>query len=207
MLDPGAESAPLGAGTAEKALSFISRGWREVRDNAGADLRLIRSRASSFKSIADRELENFFRSPSAGLAFAAPSELEIVKRIKPKLSELQQAYSAQDLSRRVLEKWAPKSTIRIDMSSIRSALVSEVDEVGAVFDLGGDGAWSQKRVLWKGEAQEEQGKEWDPIRILKTGLKELERKSQSTSNELVEKMKLSLVSALLLSSKVILPIS
>ncbi|XP_042436174.1 digalactosyldiacylglycerol synthase 1, chloroplastic-like isoform X1 [Zingiber officinale] len=193
MLGRGAESAPSpGAGTAEKALSFISRGWREVRDNADADLRLMRARASSFKSLADRELENFFSFPSAGLAFSSPSELEIIKRIKPKLSELQQAYSARDLSRRVLEKWAPKSTIRIDMSSIRSVIVSEVDEMGEVFGLGGDGAPSQKRVLWKGEAQEEQVKEWDPIRILKMGLKGLERKSQSTSNELVEKVKLSL---------------
>ncbi|KAG6531729.1 hypothetical protein ZIOFF_005549 [Zingiber officinale] len=193
MLGRGAESAPSpGAGTAEKALSFISRGWREVRDNADADLRLMRARASSFKSLADRELENFFSFPSAGLAFSSPSELEIVKRIKPKLSELQQAYSARDLSRRVLEKWAPKSTIRIDMSSIRSVIVSEVDEMGEIFGLGGDGARSQKRVLWKGEAQEEQVKEWDPIRILKMCLKGLERKSQSTSNELVEKVKLSL---------------
>ncbi|XP_074566540.1 digalactosyldiacylglycerol synthase 1, chloroplastic-like [Curcuma longa] len=71
------------------------------------------------------------------------------------------------------------------MSSIRSFIVSEVDE-----------------------AQEEQGKEWDPIRILKTGLKELERKSQSTSNELVEKMKLSLGSFVKESqeSKEILPL-
>ncbi|XP_064942493.1 digalactosyldiacylglycerol synthase 1, chloroplastic-like isoform X1 [Musa acuminata AAA Group] len=47
-------------------------------------------------------------------------------------------------------------------------------------------------VRWKGVEEEEQGREWEPIRILKTGLKELERKSQSTSNELVEKLKSSL---------------
>ncbi|WOL11216.1 digalactosyldiacylglycerol synthase 1, chloroplastic [Canna indica] len=187
MVDLGAKSAPTGARTAEKALSFISRGWREVRDSADADLRLMRARASSFKTLADRELENLFGS-SALTAPRAPAELEFVKRFQPKLSEIRQAYSAPDFSRRVLEKWSPKTTIRIDLSAIRNAIVSEVDEVGAVRDLGKEKGRSRNRAV----VEAEQGKEWEPIRILKTGLKELERKSHSTSNELVEKVKLSL---------------
>ncbi|XP_074566539.1 digalactosyldiacylglycerol synthase 1, chloroplastic-like [Curcuma longa] len=191
MIDLGAENAPPSAGSAEKALSFISRGWREVRDSAGADLRLMRSRANSFKILADREFENLFGSPSV-YAFSSPSEFEIVKRIQPKLSELRKSYSAPDFSRKVLEKWAPKATIGIDLSAIRSAIVSETDETGVVLDLSKDGARGRRRVLWNGAEEEEKGKEWEPIRILKKGIKEFERKRQSTSNELVEKMKLSL---------------
>ncbi|CAL9098881.1 unnamed protein product [Musa textilis] len=196
MIDVGAESSAPGAGTAEKALSFISRGWREVRDSAGADLRLMRARANSFKSLADRELENLLSSSAAVLSTPArpsPPELEFVKRIQPKLSEIRRAYSSPDFSRRVLEKWSPKATIRIDLSAIRNAIVSEGDEVGAVVDVGKVKGQSWRMVRWKGmEEEEEQGREWEPIRILKTGLKELERKSQSTSNELVEKLKSSL---------------
>ncbi|XP_042437361.1 digalactosyldiacylglycerol synthase 1, chloroplastic-like [Zingiber officinale] len=192
MIDPGAESAPPSAGSAEKALSFFYRGWREVRDSAGADLRLMRSRANSLKTLADREFENLFGFPSSVHAFSSPSEFEIVKRIQPKLSELRKTYSAPDFSRKVLEKWAPKATIGIDLSAIRSAVVSEIDEVGVVLDPSKDGARGRRRVLWNGAEEEEKGKEWEPIRILKKGIKEFERKSQSTSNELVEKMKLSL---------------
>ena len=49
------------------ASSFISKGWREVRDLADADIQLMRHRANSFKNLAtsfDRELENFFNSAS-----------------------------------------------------------------------------------------------------------------------------------------------
>ncbi|KAH8485409.1 hypothetical protein H0E87_027007, partial [Populus deltoides] len=49
------------------AFSLISRGWKEVRDSADADLQLMRARANSFKNLAnsfDREIENFFNSAS-----------------------------------------------------------------------------------------------------------------------------------------------
>ncbi|OAY76521.1 Digalactosyldiacylglycerol synthase 1, chloroplastic [Ananas comosus] len=207
----------LGTDTAEKALSFLSKGWREVRDSADADLRLMRARAKSFKSLADRELENLLHSASAlsapprPLAAAAPSssssaatgsssiaELEIVKRIRPKLSEIRRVYSSPEFSRKVLERWSPKASIRIDLSAIRNAIVAEVDEFSGVIDLvreGRDRERRRRRVRWKGE----EGEEWDLIRKLKTGLKELERKSQSSeilgnlkSNEFMDKVKLSL---------------
>ncbi|EHA8591663.1 putative Digalactosyldiacylglycerol synthase 1, chloroplastic [Cocos nucifera] len=172
------------SGTAEKAFSFLSKGWREVRDFAGADLQLMRARASSFKNLADRELENFLQSASA---FSAPprppversiAELDFVKRIQPKLSEIRRAYSSPEFSRKMLEKWSPKSSIRIDLSGIRNAIVAEVDEVGAFLDLGKDGVRCRgSKVPWK---ELEEGKEWEPIRLLKTRLKERERKSQSS---------------------------
>ncbi|XP_010912382.1 digalactosyldiacylglycerol synthase 1, chloroplastic [Elaeis guineensis] len=203
MVNPGMESPPeaSSAGTAEKAFSFLSKGWREVRDFAGADLQLMRARASSFKNLADRELENFLQSASA---FSAPprppversiAELEFVKRIQPKLSEIRQAYSSPEFSRKVLEKWSPKSSIRIDLSGIRNAIVAEVDEVGGLLDLGKDGVRGRGRKLrWKGV---EEGKEWEPIRLLKARLKEREGKSQSSeifgnfkTSEFVNKVKL-----------------
>ncbi|XP_008784114.2 LOW QUALITY PROTEIN: digalactosyldiacylglycerol synthase 1, chloroplastic-like [Phoenix dactylifera] len=205
MVNLGMESPPeaSSSGTAEKAFSFLSKGWREVRDFAGADLRLMRARASAFKNLADRELENFLQSASK---FSAPPqppversipELEFVKRIQPKLSEIRRAYSSREFSRKVLEKWSPKSTIRIDLSGIKNAIVAEVDEVGAFLDLSKDGVRGRgRKVRWKGV---EEGKEWEPIRLLKMRLKELERKSQSSeifgnfkTSEFVRKVKSSL---------------
>lgn len=212
MINLGMESPPSTSGTAEKAFSFLSKGWREVRDSAGADLQLMRARANSFKSLADRELENFLNSatalshpasyrPGGGGAASSIAELDFVKRIQPKLSEIRQAYSSPDFSRKVLEKWSPEATIRIDLSSIRNAIVSEVDEFGEVLDLGKDWVRSGGMVRWKGREEEEEGKEWEPIRMIKTGLKEFERKSHSSeifeylkSNVFMEKVKLSLVS-------------
>ncbi|XP_072981494.1 digalactosyldiacylglycerol synthase 1, chloroplastic-like [Typha angustifolia] len=200
-------SAAASSGTAEKAFSFLSKGWREVRDSAGADLKLMRARANSFKDLADRELENFLNSASA---FSAPplppaegaiAEIEFVKRIQPKLSEIRRAYSSPDFSRKVLEKWSPKATIRIDLSAIKNAIVSEADVAGGFLDFRIEGVQGRRKVRWKGwESEgEEEEKEWEPIRMLKTGLKEIERKSQSTDifgnfagSELVEKLKLSL---------------
>nr|CAD1836786.1 unnamed protein product [Ananas comosus var. bracteatus] len=140
---------------------------------------------------------------SSSSAAAAPSsssiaELEIVKRIRPKLSEIRRVYSSPEFSRKVLERWNPKASIRIDLSAIRNAIVAEVDEFSGVIDLvreGRDRERRKRRVRWKGE----EGEEWDLIRKLKTGLKELERKSQSSeilgnlkSNEFMDKVKLSL---------------
>ncbi|URD82852.1 Digalactosyldiacylglycerol synthase [Musa troglodytarum] len=210
MLNLGAERPPpqLATGTAEKALSFLSKGWREVRDSADADLQLMRQRANSFKNLADRELEHFLNSaaiPPSGAALPSPSiaEFELVKRIQPKLSAIRRAYSSPEFGRRVLEKWSPKATIRIDLSAIKNAIVSEVDEVGAALDLSWDEDQTKENSRWE-EGRGgiiEQGKGWEPIRILKTRLKEFERKSQSTeifgtfkSSEFIEKVKLSLQS-------------
>ncbi|PWA65004.1 digalactosyldiacylglycerol synthase 1 protein [Artemisia annua] len=162
-------SAVVSAVTAEKAFSFISKGWREVKDSTEADLQLMKDRANSF----NREFENFLTSASRSSSFpvttAAPAEIEFVrKKLQPKLTEFRRAYSSPDFSKRVLEKWSPsKAKIRIDF-------------------------WE-----WKGEGEVE--KSWEPIRALKTRLRELERRSSSSeiieglkNSELVEKVKASL---------------
>lgn len=127
-------------------------------------------------------------------------------RIQPKISELRRQYAASGdwelgLGRRVLEGWvAPPpprgaTTARVDLSgitAIRNALVPEV--------AGGGGA---STAWWSGdEMEEEEEKEWEVVRMIRGGLKELERRSQSSGeilggipgpSELVEKFKSSLV--------------
>lgn len=192
--------------TSSNAFSFLSKGWREVRDSADADLRLMRDRANSFKNLAtsfDRELENFFNS-AAPPPFSVPvvrspppAEIEFVKKLQPKLSEIRRAYSSPDFSKKVLEKWRPRSRIRIDLSAIRNAIVSEVDEEeeegddevvdferrkrGRRLSLKEFWVWKE----WKGEGE---ARDWEPIRALKTRFKEFEKNS-----EFVEKFKSSLV--------------
>jgi len=188
------------------AFSFLSKGWREVRDSATADLRLMRARADSLRTLADRELEHLLASASTALAAAPPppplaagapiAELEFVRtRIQPKISELRRRYASRerDLGRRVLEGWAPggPARARVDLSgitAIRNAIVSEAD--------GGE-RW--RRAAWKGEAEE--GKEWEVVRMIRDGIKEFERRRQTSeifeglrsTGELVEKFKSSLV--------------
>ncbi|XP_042475029.1 digalactosyldiacylglycerol synthase 1, chloroplastic-like [Macadamia integrifolia] len=209
------EAQPSTSAATEKALSFISKGWREVKDSADADFQLMRNRANSFKNIAtsfDRELENFINSASSfsvpAIRSTPPTEIDFVKRLQPKLSELRRAYSSPDFSRKVLDKWKPRSRIRIDLSAIRSAIVSEVEEEtdGIINFDDRDRFWGRTNVIvkdfrwdWKGDSEESQ-KEWEPIRALKTRLKEFERKSSSaeifrniTNNEFMQKLKSSLV--------------
>lgn len=200
----------FGAGRGDdSAFSFLSKGWREVRDSATADLRLMRARADSLRTLADRELEHILASASTALISAPPTplaagapiaELEFVRtRIQPKISELRRRYVSQEreLGRRVLEGWAPRGAgkparARVDLSgitAIRNAIVSEVD--------GGE-RW--RRVVWNGEAEE--GKEWEVLRMIRDGIKEFERRSQTkeifeglrSTGELVEKFKSSLKS-------------
>ncbi|KAH7855429.1 hypothetical protein Vadar_024740 [Vaccinium darrowii] len=186
--------------TAEKALSIISRGWKEVRDSADADLQLMKNRANSFKDLAssfDRELENFLNSASKS-TFAVPairssshpfpSESDFVKRLKPKLSEFRRTYSSPDFSRKVLEKLSPRASIRIDLSAIRNAIVSEAED--------GEGADFDEKVRFRRGRrvgftdfrwEESQFKDWEPVRALKTRLRELERKS--SSSDILESLK------------------
>ncbi|KAG2658912.1 digalactosyldiacylglycerol synthase 1, chloroplastic-like isoform X1 [Panicum virgatum] len=193
-----------GARGDDSAFSFLSKGWREVRDSATADLRLMRARAYSLRTLADRELEHLLASASTALAAAPPlaagapiAELEFVRtRIQPKISELRRRYASRerDLGRRVLEGWAPggPARARVDLSgitAIRNAIVSEAD--------GGE-RW--RRAAWKGEAEE--GKEWEVVRMIRDGIKEFERRNQTSeifeglrsTGELVEKFKSSLKS-------------
>ncbi|GMN39562.1 hypothetical protein TIFTF001_008781 [Ficus carica] len=198
------------ASTSSSAFSFISKGWNEVKHSADADLQLMKERANSFKNLAtsfDREIENFFHSASAFSVPAIrspPAEIEFVKRLQPNLSEFRRAYSSPDFSKKVLERWGPRSKIRIDLSAIKNAIVSEVE-------ADGDGTLDFNRVRrgkklafrefwgeWK--AEEGQTKDWEPIRALKTRLKEFEKRSSSAeifggfkNSEFVEKFKSSLV--------------
>lgn len=204
--------------TAEKAISFISKGWREVKDSTEADLQLMKDRANSFKNLAssfDREFENFLTSASRSTlpvpaitnsSSASPAEIDFVKKLQPKLSEFRRAYSSPDFSKRVLEKWSPRAKIRIDLSAIKNAIVSEVDELDER-ERYRRGARTRVRDFsweWKGEgvgdADEGQlSRNWEPIRALKTRLRELEQKSSSSeiieglkNSELLEKVKSSL---------------
>eukprot|EP00262_Sarcandra_glabra_P013787 TRINITY_DN388_c2_g1_i1.p1 TRINITY_DN388_c2_g1~~TRINITY_DN388_c2_g1_i1.p1 ORF type:complete len:801 (+),score=146.28 TRINITY_DN388_c2_g1_i1:110-2512(+) len=217
MINFKIESRPSNSANGGSAFSFIYKGWREVKDSAETDLQIMKSRANSFANSFDRELENFFTTASSNSSIA---ELDIVKRLQPKISEFRRAYSSPDFSRKVFEKWSPRSPefsrrvrdnwsprsrIRIDLSAIKDAFVSEVeDEVGIVdFDRDKIGRTGKEfRWEWKG-GNEESGKEWEPIRLLKTRLSELERKKSSSSTEIfgnfktkefVEKVKLSLKS-------------
>ncbi|GMP65719.1 hypothetical protein CsSME_00026399 [Camellia sinensis var. sinensis] len=59
----------------EKAFLFISRGWKEVKDFADADLQLMKDKAISFKNMAssfDRELKNFLNLASRS-TFSVPA--------------------------------------------------------------------------------------------------------------------------------------
>uniref|UniRef100_A0A7N0UUL4 Digalactosyldiacylglycerol synthase 1, chloroplastic n=1 Tax=Kalanchoe fedtschenkoi TaxID=63787 RepID=A0A7N0UUL4_KALFE len=202
------------ASPANTAFSFISKGWREVRDSAQLDLKLMKNRADSFKNLAtsfDREIENFINSASTFAvptikysSASPPAEIEFVKKLRPKLSNIKRAYSSPDFSKNVLEKWSPKATIRIDLSSIRNAIVAEAEGDGY-------GSWRGRTKLnfneflgeWKREGEDNGNKDWEPIRALKLRLRELERKTLAPSSpgevfeviknsEFMEKMKASL---------------
>lgn len=213
MVNDGQASTP-------SAFSFISKGWKEVKHSADADLQLMKERANSFKNLAtsfDREIENFFNSASAFSVPAIrspPAEIEFVKRLQPNLSEFRRTYSSPDFSKKVLEKWGPRSRIRIDLSAIKNAIVSEVEAEGDEtidFDRVRRGRKLTFREFWgewkgEGEAEEGQTKDWEPIRALKTRLKEFEKRSSSAeifggfkNSEFVEKFKSGLVCSLLLS--------
>lgn len=128
-----------------------------------------------------------------------------MKRLQPKLSEFRRAYSSPEFSQKVLQKWTPPARIRIDLSAIRNAIVSEVEdsvELGGERPLWrrGQGKMRGKEFRWDGKGDEE----WEPIRLLKTRLREFERKSSSSdflgnfkSIEFVEKLKASLVCKIL----------
>ncbi|KAF9598934.1 hypothetical protein IFM89_033132 [Coptis chinensis] len=209
MINLGAESrsSETNTVTAEKALSFISKGWREVKDSAESDFQLMKQRANSFKNLAnsfDRELENFVNSVPAIRSYStsSSSEIDFVKKLQPKISEFRRVYSSPDLfSKKVLEKWSPKSRIRIDLSAIRNAF--GVEGRDGIIEFGD---WERKKLGlkefrwdWKTEEENDRYKEWEPIRALKTRLRELERKSSSVeifggfkNSEFVEKVKSSL---------------
>lgn len=100
-----------GSALEEGPFALISKGLREARESASNDLKLIRSRASSFMSLADREI----------------AEFEFVKRIQPKITELRRTYSS------AWEGWegrSDKSTMKLDLSAIRKAFGEQRDGFG-----------------------------------------------------------------------------
>lgn len=189
--------------TAEKAFSFISKGWREVRSSADADLQLLKNRANSFKNLADRELENFLNSASkspfsvptitasATLNLAPPAEIDFVKKLQPKLSEIRRAYSSPDF------KFYPRPQIKINLSAIKNAIVAEVGEDEDERET--FRKWRRVRFKEREGEEGQFGEFWEPIKTLKSRLRELEHKSSSEilegikNSEFVEKFKSSLV--------------
>ncbi|XVE96291.1 hypothetical protein REPUB_Repub02eG0208500 [Reevesia pubescens] len=187
------------------AFSFISKGWREVRDSADADLQLMKHRANSFKNLAasfDREIENLINS--AAPTFAVPSirqssEIDFMKKLQPKISEFRRVYSAPEISRRVMEKWGPRAKLGIDLSRIKSAIVAEIDEMEEE-DMDGIIEFNKVRKGRRSRFREEgQFGDWEPIRALKTRLREFEKKNSSVeifggfkNSDFVEKVKSSL---------------
>lgn len=171
----------------------------------------MKDRAKSLKNLAtssfDRELENFFNSASPGFSVAAmrsspPAEIEFVKRLQPKLSEIRRAYSSPDFSKKVLEKWKPRAKIRIDLSAIRNAIVEE--EIGDGF-VDFERVKGRRLGFWeglKGESESET-RDWEPIRALKTRIRDFEKRSSSVeifdgfkNSEFFDKLKSSLVCTL-----------
>ncbi|OMO68566.1 Glycosyl transferase, family 1 [Corchorus olitorius] len=195
----------VGTASNSSAFSFISKGWREVRDSADADLQLMKDRANSFKNLAasfDREIENLIHS--AAPTFSVPairqsSEIDFMKKLQPKISEFRRVYSAPEISRKVMEKWGPRAKLGIDLSRIRNAIVAEVRETEEE-DMDGIIEYSKvskgRRARFTEDAQ---FGDWEPIRAIKTRLREFEKKSSTVeifgglkNNEFLEKFKSSL---------------
>ncbi|KAL3347353.1 hypothetical protein AABB24_021164 [Solanum stoloniferum] len=149
--------------TAEKAFSLISKGWEEVRSSADADLQLIRNRA--------KELENFLNSVPTITATATtaitPGEIDFVKKLRPKLSEIRRVYSSPDFN------WAPKGKLRIDLSGIKNAIVTETEDEKL-------GKWRRERL--KDERQFGELSNWEPIKAFRNRLREMEVEIKSPNS-------------------------
>ncbi|KAL3618941.1 Digalactosyldiacylglycerol synthase 1, chloroplastic [Castilleja foliolosa] len=93
---------------------------------------IINTNFFSFKNLADRELENFLNSASkspfsvptitssATLNPAPYTEIDFVKRLQPKLSEIRRVYLSPDF------KFYRRPQIKIDLSAIKNAIASEL---------------------------------------------------------------------------------
>ncbi|KAL6521198.1 Digalactosyldiacylglycerol synthase 1, chloroplastic [Orobanche gracilis] len=114
-----------------------------------------------------------------------------MKKLKPKLSEIRRVYSSPDF------KIYQRPQIKIDLSAIKKAIVSEVGE-GDVEDE--RESFSKWRIKFKEKEREEGqfGELWEPMKTLQSRLRELEHKSSSEilkeikNSEFVEKLKSSL---------------
>jgi digalactosyldiacylglycerol synthase len=161
-----------GAGRDGGAFAFISKGWREARETATADLSLMRARA-------DRELDH------------------VRRRIEPKITELRRHCSSTAL----LEGWPPRAgaSLRVDLAAIRNAVVADGRGGGEWPWKGGSG---KGRAEWGVVTFVRSGlKECELAATIRSGLRELERRSLASEvlggfrgrGEFLEKLKLSLV--------------
>ncbi|MCO5550013.1 hypothetical protein L7F22_003490 [Adiantum nelumboides] len=139
--------------TAQKAISFISRSWLDVRKSADEDFKRMRARAKSFTDLAnsfDRELENlrkvslnlssgsstsesFFRSfkDNGGLYTAlSKSHLEELEFLRKPLTQFRRSYSNPDLANQhnqLVERRAGVGS-KPDLSLLKRALIPRVNE-------------------------------------------------------------------------------
>eukprot|EP00250_Pteridium_aquilinum_P012616 c20837_g1_i1 orf=89-2581(-) len=139
--------------TAEKAMSFISKSWLDVRKSADEDIKRMRARAKSFTDLAnsfDRELENFKKSSlnfgsdnstsgsffrtfkdSGGLYTALnKSHLEELDFLRKPLSQFRRSHSNPDLAnqRNQLVERRAGAEHKPDLSLLRRALIPRVNE-------------------------------------------------------------------------------
>ncbi|KAJ9554767.1 hypothetical protein OSB04_009381 [Centaurea solstitialis] len=186
------ESTSSSVVAAEKAISFISKGWREVKISTQADLRLMKDRAKSFQNLAssfDREFENFLNSaskstfPVTSSSSPSPAEVDFMRRWQPKVSDIRRRHSSPDFGSRAPEKWKPRAKIRIDLSAIKNAILSEVEfydtelyQRRARMKVNDDFGWELKG---EGDQWHHLPGYWEPIRAFKTRLQELEKRSSS----------------------------
>lgn len=145
-MTPWGMQSDEGPVTAEKAISFISKSWLDVRKSADEDLKRMKARAKSFTDLAnsfDRELENFrkaslnlgvdtnsgnlFRKFKDGGSLYAPlnmsqfEDLEFLKKLKP-LSQFRRSHSNPDF---VNQQNGTLS--KLDLSLLRRALTPHVN--------------------------------------------------------------------------------
>lgn len=151
--------APWGADSevppvsAEKAMSFISKSWLDVRRSADEDIKRIRARAKSFTDLAnsfDRELENFrkaslnlgsdkstsgnfFRTfKDSGSLYTAlnKSHLEDLDFLRKPLSQFRRSHSNPDLANQqnqLVERRVGAES-KPDLSLLRQALIPRLNE-------------------------------------------------------------------------------
>ncbi|KAK7845067.1 digalactosyldiacylglycerol synthase 1 [Quercus suber] len=73
-------------------------------------------------------------SNSSAFSFIS-KEINFVKRLQPKLLEFRRVYLSPDFSKKVLEKWTPRSRLWIDLSAIRNVIVAKVEDGDGVVDF------------------------------------------------------------------------
>ncbi|CAH9117774.1 unnamed protein product [Cuscuta europaea] len=169
-------------------VSFISKGLKEMRTSADAEFELIRIRANSFFNLADRGLEHFINSTSFTVPTLTSSvsttqtEIDFVKKLRPKLSEFRRAYSSPDF------KWGTNGKLRINLSAIRNAIVSEAEDKDGSVNWR---TWRKLRFTEGGVTEEAQSCElnWEPIKGFKAfqaRCKEIEAELKTTGPSTAE---------------------